>query len=93
MEKAPLGYNSAPNTILELENTIRGCLGELDHCLPGSFVRYVDCHYSFSGSSSSVRKVPLVFVLLTEAADRRREGCGQQWSVWKTELLTLMIMP
>lgn len=72
MEKAPLGYNSAPNTISELENTIRGCLGELDHCLPGSFVRYVDCHYSFSGSSSSVRKVPLVF-------------CSPYWGCWQKE--------
>lgn len=34
-----------------------------------------------------------MFGLLTEAADRRREQCGQRWSVWKTELLTLMIMP
>lgn len=36
-----MGYNSAPNTISELENTTRGCLGELDRCLLSSFVQIV----------------------------------------------------
>lgn len=39
MEKALLGYNPAPNTISELENITRGCLGGLDHCLPSSFIQ------------------------------------------------------
>lgn len=53
----------------------------------------MDCHFPFPRSSSSVPKAALVLGLVTVATDRRREQRGQRWSVWKTELLTLMIMP
>lgn len=52
--------------------------------------RLIQAHLNSHMYCPSVPEAPSVLGLHAEAADRRREQCGQRW---KTELLALMVMP